>query len=66
MFLWSFPNYVIGAGLAAIASAVKAPIAWTSMIAILAVLFGVYYSYKHWLRGSEVVAPKVLAAAAGR
>lgn len=66
VFLWSFPNYVIGAGLAAIASAVKSPAAWTSLVAIVTVLFGVYYSYKHWLRSSDVVAPKVLAAAAGR
>lgn len=66
VFLWSFPNYVIGAGLAAIASTVKAPGAWTSLVAIVTVAFGVYYSYKHWLRSSDVVAPKVLAAAAGR
>jgi hypothetical protein len=66
VFLWSFPNYVIGAGLVAIASAVKTPAAWTSLVVMVTVLFGVYYSYKHWLRGADMAVPKVLAAAAGR
>jgi len=66
VFLWSFPNYVIGAGLAGIASTVKSPAALTSLGALVTVLLAVYHSYKHWLRGSDVIAPKVVAAGAGR
>ena len=40
-FLWSFPNYVVGAGLAAFASQFTT-VGLVSLAAVVAVLFGVY------------------------
>jgi hypothetical protein len=65
VFLWSFPNYVIGAGLAAIASAFSSAAGWAAMTAIIAVLFGVYQSYKLFVGRSELAQPKPMSMAAG-
>src|SRR5580692_205563 len=46
VFLWSFPNYVIGAGLTAIVSTFSSISGLTTMTTLLAVLFAVYQSYK--------------------
>jgi len=49
VFLWSFPNYVIGAGLTAIASAFSTISGLATMALLLAVLFAVYQSYKMYV-----------------
>ena len=63
VFLWSFPNYVIGAGLTAIVSFFMS---LTGMVALMAVLFGVYKSYKMYVSHNEQIQPQALAMAAGR
>lgn len=62
VFLWSFPNYVIGAGLAAIVSFF---VTISGMAVLMAVLFGVYKSYQMYASLSEQVQPKAFAMAAG-
>jgi len=49
VFLWSFPNYVIGAGLTAIASAFTTVSGLATMAALMVVLFAVYQSYKTYV-----------------
>ena len=66
IFLWSFPNYVIGAGLTAIASAFSTICGLATLAALLAVLFTVYQSYKMYVGRAEQTQPKVMAMAAGR
>jgi hypothetical protein len=66
VFLWSFPNYVIGAGLTAIASAFSTVSGLTTVAALMAVLFAVYQSYKMYVDRAEQSQPKVMAVAAGR
>jgi len=63
VFLWSFPNYVIGAGLTAIASAFSGV---ATLAAVLAVLFAVYQSYKMYVGRAEQTQSKVMAMATGR
>jgi len=62
VFLWSFPNYVIGAGLTAIVSFFTSI---TGVAALLAVLFLVHRSYKMYVGRTEQPQPKALAMAAG-
>jgi hypothetical protein len=51
VFLWSFPNYVIGAGLTAIVSTISTI---TGLVTVMAVSFAVYQSYKMYvLRGEQ-------------
>ena len=52
VFLWSFPNYVIGAGLTAIASAFSTISGLATLAALMAVLFAVYQSLQV-VRGSS-------------
>ena len=66
VFLWSFPNYVIGAGLTAIVSAFTTVSGLTAMATLLAVLFAVYQSYKMFVSRDEQPAPQEMAMAAGR
>jgi len=66
VFLWSFPNYVIGAGLTAIASAFSTVSGLTMVATLMAVLFAVYQSYKMYVGRAEQAQPKVMAVAAGR
>ncbi len=66
VFLWSFPNYVIGAGLTAIASAFGTVTGLATMAALMAVLFAVYKSYKAYVGRAEDVQPRTIAVAAGR
>jgi hypothetical protein len=66
VFLWSFPNYVIGAGLTAIASAFGTVSGLATMATLLAVLFAVYQSYKMYLSRAEQTQPRAMAMAAGR
>jgi hypothetical protein len=66
VFLWSFPNYVIGAGLTAIVSAFTTVSGLTAMATLLAVLFAVYQSYKMFVSRDEQPAQQEMAMAAGR
>ena len=66
VFLWSFPNYVIGAGLTAIASAFSMISGLATLSALMAVLFAVYQSYKMYVGRAEQTQPQVMAVAAGR
>jgi hypothetical protein len=66
VFLWSFPNYVIGAGLTAIASTFNSLHGLATMTVLMAVLFGVYQSYKLYVGRVEQTQPQAMAAAAGR
>lgn len=66
VFLWSFPNYVIGAGLTAIATAFSTFSGLATLAALMAVLFAVYQSYKMYVGRAEQTQPKVMAMATGR
>jgi len=66
VFLWSFPNYVIGAGLTAIATAFSTFSGLATLAALMAVLFAVYQSYKMYVGRAEQIQPKVMAMATGR
>jgi hypothetical protein len=66
VFLWSFPNYVIGAGLTAIATAFSTFSGLATLAALMAVLFAVYQSYKMYVGRAEQTQPKVMATATGR
>lgn len=66
VFLWSFPNYVIGAGLTAIASTFSTISGLATLAALMAVLFAVYQSYKMYVGRVEQTQPRVMAMATGR
>ncbi len=68
VFLWSFPNYVIGAGLTAIASAFTTVSGLATMAALMVVLFAVYQSYKTYVSQAQQTQPKAMtmAMSAGR
>ena len=66
VFLWSFPNYVIGAGLTALASFFSSVAGVATLGTLTVVLFGVYKSYQMYVGQSEQSAPKALAMAASR
>ena len=66
VFLWSFPNYVIGAGLTAIASTFSTISGLATLAALMAVLFAVYQSYKLYLGRTEQTQSQAMAKAAGR
>ncbi|MGB9233757.1 MAG: hypothetical protein WCC04_05030 [Terriglobales bacterium] len=65
VFLWSFPNYVIGAGLTAIVSLFSTVTGLAAVAALMVVLFGVYKSYKMFVSQTEQAIPKAFAMAAG-
>jgi hypothetical protein len=66
VFLWSFPNYVIGAGLTAIASAFSTISGLVTLAALMAVLFAVYQSYKMYVGRAEQTQPRAMAMSTGR
>ncbi|HZQ68679.1 MAG TPA: hypothetical protein VFA68_09185 [Terriglobales bacterium] len=67
VFLWSFPNYVIGAGMAAIMSAFGNTAGWLALATLMAALFAVYQCYKVYVAHSQFQPQQfVAAAAAGR
>ncbi len=70
VFMWSFPNYVIGAGLTAMASAFTATLTsvggLVTVATLVAVLFAVYQSYKMYVVRTEQARPQAMAMAAGR
>ena len=66
VFLWSFPNYVVGAGLTAIASTFSAVTRPATVAALMFVLFAVHQSYKLYVGRVEQAQPRAMAAAAAR
>ena len=66
VFLWSFPNYVIGAGLTAIVSAFNTISGLATVAGLMTVLFAVYQSYKTYVGRAEQSQPQAMAMAAGR
>ncbi len=66
VFLWSFPNYVIGAGLTAIVATFTTVSGLATVAALMAVLFGVYQSYKVYVGRAVQMQPQSMAMAAGR
>jgi len=66
VFLWSFPNYVIGAGLTAIASAFNTVSGLVTVAGLMAVLFAVYQSYKMYVNRTDQPQVQTMAMAAGR
>ena len=66
VFLWSFPNYVIGAGLTAIASAFTTVNGLVTVAALMAVLFAIYQSYKMYVGRTVQTQPQTMAMTAGR
>jgi hypothetical protein len=65
VLLWSFPNYVVGAGLTAIASAFNTARPAT-VAALMFVLSAVHQSYKLYVGRAEQSQPRAMAAAAAR
>ena len=66
VFLWSFPNYVIGAGLTALVSTFNTIGGLATMAALMAVLFAVYQSYKMYVGRAEPAQLGAMTMAAGR
>jgi hypothetical protein len=66
VFLWSFPNYVIGAGLTAIVSTFTTASGLLTVAALMAVLYAVYQSYKMYVGRAEQTRLQGMAMAAGR
>ncbi len=64
VFMWSFPNYVIGAGLTAIASVFSTISGLATLAVLMVVLFAVYGSYKMYVARLEQTQPKAMAVAA--
>ena len=66
VFLWTFPCYVLGTGVAAIVSSVNAA-AWMSLLPAVAVAYGVYRSYTMYAGRMEAAEPqRAMSAGAGR
>jgi hypothetical protein len=65
-FLWTFPCYAVGTGVAAIVASVQTA-AWIPMLPAAAVAYGVYCSYTMFAGRMEAEAPqRAMAAGAGR
>ena len=67
IFLWSFPNYVVGAGLTAIVSAFSTI---AGLVTLMAVSFAIYQSYRMYTartgQSQPQAPPFAMAATAGR
>lgn len=66
VFLWSFPNYVIGAGLSGIVASLSRLVAWEAVVTLLLVLYGVYRSYKMYVTVQQTASVHAIAAGAGQ
>ena len=65
-FLWTFPYYAMGTGVAAIVATVQTAV-WIPMLPAAAVAYGVYRSYAMYASRMEAAEPvRVMAAGAGR
>src|SRR5271170_6211242 len=63
VFMWSFPNYVIGAGLTAVASVFSTISGLATLAVLMAVLFAVYQSYKLYVGRIDQTQPQPKAMA---
>ena len=66
ILLWSFPNYIIGAGLTAIVSVFTTISGLATMAALTTVLFAVYQSYKMYVARDGQRQPKAKAMSTAR
>ena len=65
-FLWTFPCYAVGTGVAAVVASVQTSV-WIPMLPAAAVAYGVYRSYTMYASRMEAEAPqRAMAASAGR
>jgi hypothetical protein len=68
VFLWTFPYYLLSAGLAFLAGAVTHLVGWETAVGLLPVMFGVYVSYRMYFsqqRPEEQPVPTMARATAG-
>ena len=67
VFLWTFPYYLLSAGLAFLAGAVTRFIGWETALGLLPVMFGVYVSYRMYFnqQHSQEPVPTMARAATG-
>lgn len=66
VFLWSFPNYVIGAGLSGMVASLSSLLPWKAVATLLLVLYGVYRSYRMYVNTQQTTPARVMAAGAGQ
>jgi hypothetical protein len=64
VFLWTFPNYVMAAGLATMAALAGPALSWKVMTPMMLVLFGVYRCYLHYAEAHKQEQPLLAMAAA--
>lgn len=67
VFLWTFPYYLLSAGMAFLASTVTRFVGWQTAVCLLPVMFGVYVSYRMYTgqqRSGEPVPTMARAATA--
>ena len=65
-FLWTFPYYAMGTGVAAIVGSVRTAV-WISMLPAAMIAYGVYLSYTMYVaRAEAMTSPHATAASAGR
>ncbi len=65
-FMWTFPCYVLGTGVAAIAMSAQSLVNWQALLPMVAVAYGVYRSYTMYASRMEAEAPvRAMAAGAG-
>ena len=67
VFLWTFPYYLLSAGLAFLASTVTRFVGWETAVGLLPVMFGVYVSYRMYFsqqQSGEPVSTMTRAATA--
>ena len=53
IFLWSFPYYVLGAGVTSIVSSFNQPHGWQVPLVMLPLMFGVYHCYRAYFEPKE-------------
>jgi len=64
-FLWTFPYYAMGTGVAAIVGSVRTAV-WISMLPAAMIAYGVYLSYTMYVaRAEAMTSPHAMAASAG-
>lgn len=57
VFLWTFPYYLMSAGLAFLASTVTRFVGWQTAVGLLPVMFGVYVSYRMYTSQHQSAEP---------
>lgn len=60
ILVWTFPYYVLSAGVAVTAGAMTGRVGWQAQLVILALMYGVYRSYRRYV-GNAVLEPAVAA-----